>query len=256
MQSLAFNPTVPVIQTARRSGRRTQLACDANLQSRQSQQGVPRGQVVPSAQAARQQTAQVNVERRAWCGFCLRTRDVHFPPAACNTPSPAPLLHRLLSRACSPTWSRDMGEPPLRLWAARATGKPPSCAWPCSCTCMHLVVSTTARGALPCLLPLAYTSLGTPAHLHDTSRRRPRRGLAGPISLQLSFVPHPAIIRSPAPISKEDMSATVRAVILAGGETKNPLTRFRAMPAVPLGSSLLMVDVPLNNCLNAGINKM
>ena len=48
----------------------------------------------------------------------------------------------------------------------------------------------------------------------------------------------------------------MRAVILAGGETKNPLTRHRAMPAVPLGSSLLMVDVPLNNCLQAGINKM
>ncbi|PRW44900.1 glucose-1-phosphate adenylyltransferase [Chlorella sorokiniana] len=52
------------------------------------------------------------------------------------------------------------------------------------------------------------------------------------------------------------MSRTVRAVILAGGETKNPLTRHRAMPAVPLGSSLLMVDVPLNNCLQAGINKI
>lgn len=37
---------------------------------------------------------------------------------------------------------------------------------------------------------------------------------------------------------------------------RNPLTRHRAMPAVPLGSSLLMVDVPLNNCLESGINKM
>lgn len=52
------------------------------------------------------------------------------------------------------------------------------------------------------------------------------------------------------------MSRTVRGVVLAGGETKNPLTRHRAMPAVPLGSSLLMVDVPLNNCLTAGINKV
>jgi len=52
------------------------------------------------------------------------------------------------------------------------------------------------------------------------------------------------------------MTRSVRAVILAGGETKNPLTKYRAMPAVPLGSSLLMVDVPLNNCLQAGVNKM
>jgi glucose-1-phosphate adenylyltransferase len=74
-----------------------------------------------------------------------------------------------------------------------------------------------------------------------------------PITANISFSRAP---RSPTTISKEEMSATVRAVILAGGETKNPLTRFRAMPAVPLGSSLLMVDVPLNNCLNSGINKM
>lgn len=45
-------------------------------------------------------------------------------------------------------------------------------------------------------------------------------------------------------------------MVLAGGETRNPLTRYRAMPAVPLGSSLLLVDVPINNCLRAGINKI
>ena len=52
------------------------------------------------------------------------------------------------------------------------------------------------------------------------------------------------------------MSRTVRGVVLAGGETNNPLTKYRAMPALPLGSQLLLVDVPLNNCLTAGINKM
>ena len=59
-----------------------------------------------------------------------------------------------------------------------------------------------------------------------------------------------------APLSKEEMSRTVRGVVLAGGQTNNPLTRHRAMPAVPLGSSLLMIDVPLNLCLQAGVNKM
>jgi glucose-1-phosphate adenylyltransferase len=49
---------------------------------------------------------------------------------------------------------------------------------------------------------------------------------------------------------------TVRAVILAGGETRNPLTRHRSMPSVPLGSSLVLVDVPITNCLRAGINKI
>lgn len=64
-------------------------------------------------------------------------------------------------------------------------------------------------------------------------------------------------IHSPPPaIDTDEMSRTVRAVILAGGESRNPLTRYRAMPAVPLGSSLLLIDVPINNCLKAGVNKI
>lgn len=58
-------------------------------------------------------------------------------------------------------------------------------------------------------------------------------------------------------VDPTDMCKTVRAVILAGGETENPLTKYRAMPAVSLGSSsLCIIDVPINNCLKAGINKI
>lgn len=57
-------------------------------------------------------------------------------------------------------------------------------------------------------------------------------------------------------IDREDLSRTVRAVILAGGEVRNPLTRSRAMPAVPLGSSHMMIDVPIGNCMSSGINKI
>lgn len=53
-----------------------------------------------------------------------------------------------------------------------------------------------------------------------------------------------------------NMGATTRAIILAGGEQKNPLTQYRAMPAVPIGSCMMLIDVPINNCLGAGINKM
>ena len=68
--------------------------------------------------------------------------------------------------------------------------------------------------------------------------------------------PTPPLLQQAAADEQGGHEPHVRAVILAGGETKNPLTRHRAMPAVPLGSSLLTVDVPLNNCLQAGINKM
>lgn len=49
-----------------------------------------------------------------------------------------------------------------------------------------------------------------------------------------------------------NMGSTTRAVILAGGEQKNPLTQYRAMPAVPIGSCMMLIDVPINNCLGAG----
>jgi glucose-1-phosphate adenylyltransferase len=52
------------------------------------------------------------------------------------------------------------------------------------------------------------------------------------------------------------MARSVRAVILAGGETSNPLTRHRAMPAVPIGSALKLIDIPINNCMQAGVNKI
>lgn len=53
-----------------------------------------------------------------------------------------------------------------------------------------------------------------------------------------------------------NMGSTTRAIILAGGEQKNPLTQYRAMPAVPIGSCMMLIDVPINNCLSAGINKL
>lgn len=59
-----------------------------------------------------------------------------------------------------------------------------------------------------------------------------------------------------APLDKRNVARTVRAVILAGGETRNPLTRFRAMPAVPIGSALRLVDIPISNCMRAGVNKI
>lgn len=53
-----------------------------------------------------------------------------------------------------------------------------------------------------------------------------------------------------------NMASTTRAVVLAGGEQNNPLTKYRAMPAVPIGSCMLLIDVPINCCLSAGINKV
>jgi len=50
----------------------------------------------------------------------------------------------------------------------------------------------------------------------------------------------------------------VAAVILGGGrgERLKPLTRFRAKPAVPFAGMYRLVDVPISNCLHAGIDRI
>ncbi|KAG8636697.1 hypothetical protein MANES_15G025400v8 [Manihot esculenta] len=51
---------------------------------------------------------------------------------------------------------------------------------------------------------------------------------------------------------------TVAAVILGGGAGTRlfPLTKRRAKPAVPIGGAYRLIDVPMSNCINSGINKV
>ncbi|GLT78450.1 hypothetical protein SLA2020_499860 [Shorea laevis] len=51
---------------------------------------------------------------------------------------------------------------------------------------------------------------------------------------------------------------TVVAVILGGGAGTRlfPLTKQRAKPAVPIGGAYRLIDVPMSNCINSGINKV
>lgn len=51
---------------------------------------------------------------------------------------------------------------------------------------------------------------------------------------------------------------TVAAIILGGGAGTRlfPLTKRRAKPAVPIGGAYRLIDVPMSNCINSGINKI
>ena len=50
----------------------------------------------------------------------------------------------------------------------------------------------------------------------------------------------------------------VLAVILGGGVGKRlyPLTKQRSKPAVPIAGKYRLIDVPLSNCINSGVNKI
>ncbi|MFM9089162.1 MAG: sugar phosphate nucleotidyltransferase, partial [Cyanobium sp.] len=50
----------------------------------------------------------------------------------------------------------------------------------------------------------------------------------------------------------------VLAIILGGGAGTRlqPLTTTRAKPAVPLGGKYRLIDIPVSNCINSGIEKI
>jgi len=50
----------------------------------------------------------------------------------------------------------------------------------------------------------------------------------------------------------------VIAVVLGGGQGSRlrPLTKYRSKPAVPLAGKYRLIDIPLSNCLNSGLNRI
>src|SRR5215813_2175582 len=50
----------------------------------------------------------------------------------------------------------------------------------------------------------------------------------------------------------------VLALVLGGGRGTRlyPLTKYRSKPAVPLAGKYRLIDIPLSNCINSGVNKM
>ncbi len=51
---------------------------------------------------------------------------------------------------------------------------------------------------------------------------------------------------------------TVLGIILGGGAGSRlyPLTKKRAKPAGPLGANYRLIDIPVSNCINSGVNKV
>src|SRR5215212_8713121 len=54
------------------------------------------------------------------------------------------------------------------------------------------------------------------------------------------------------------MNSNVLAIILGGGQGSRlfPLTQLRSKPAVPIGGSYRLIDIPVSNCLHADIRRI
>ncbi|OEL25880.1 Glucose-1-phosphate adenylyltransferase large subunit 3, chloroplastic/amyloplastic [Dichanthelium oligosanthes] len=84
------------------------------------------------------------------------------------------------------------------------------------------------------------------------------------LSVRMSVVTTEAASAAAAVGASEDQvlearnAKTVVAVILGGGAGTRlfPLTKRRAKPAVPIGGAYRLIDVPMSNCINSGINKV
>ena len=50
----------------------------------------------------------------------------------------------------------------------------------------------------------------------------------------------------------------VLTLVLGGGRGQRlyPLTKFRSKPAVPLAGKYRLIDIPLSNCINSGLNRI
>lgn len=59
-------------------------------------------------------------------------------------------------------------------------------------------------------------------------------------------------------LPNREFMRTVSAIVLGGGRGTRlyPLTKVRAKPAVPLCGRYRLVDIPLSNCINSGVNRI
>lgn len=55
-----------------------------------------------------------------------------------------------------------------------------------------------------------------------------------------------------------EMNSKVISVVLGGGQGSRlyPLTDTRSKPAVPIAGKYRLVDIPISNCLNSGIERI
>lgn len=67
-----------------------------------------------------------------------------------------------------------------------------------------------------------------------------------------------SILETSAVRRQQTYDYRVTCVIMGGGAGKRllPLTAHRAKPAVPIGGKFRLIDVPISNCINSGINRI
>ncbi|KAG0495592.1 hypothetical protein HPP92_000307 [Vanilla planifolia] len=85
-----------------------------------------------------------------------------------------------------------------------------------------------------------------------------KKGRAGFVFCTLTSVDGMAMIYPETALGQLADAKNVAAIILGGGAGTRlfPLTSRRAKPAVPVGGCYRLIDIPMSNCINSGLNKI
>ncbi|KAL6772069.1 AGP4 [Auxenochlorella protothecoides x Auxenochlorella symbiontica] len=125
--------------------------------------------------------------------------------------------------------------------------------------CAYLTHSTTPAGLAGSKASVA-TRPVTRSRAPTAPARQSRRALQTRATAQLDRdVASILNLTNGAPDPRPaDISRTVLGIILGGGAGSRlyPLTKQRAKPAVPLGANYRLIDIPVSNCINSGVNKI
>lgn len=97
-----------------------------------------------------------------------------------------------------------------------------------------------------------------------SARSRKISSLKKPAGVALSVLTSPGVNNETlilqAPFLRKERAdpKNVASIILGGGAGAQlfPLTSTRATPAVPVGGCYRLIDIPMSNCINSGINKI
>jgi glucose-1-phosphate adenylyltransferase len=146
------------------------------------------------------------------------------------------------------------------LFTCPARALPLASSPPILCIVLACSRSIAAPDAAACTARLSSVSANRGQRVAGAARAPAARraSIRTSASVEITDTTKQTVASGPSDQTIYDMSKTVLGIILGGGAGSRlyPLTKKRAKPAVPLGANYRLIDIPVSNCINSGVNKI
>lgn len=146
------------------------------------------------------------------------------------------------------------------LFTCPARALPLASSPPILCVVLGCSRSIAAPDAAACTARLSSVSANRGQRVAGAARAPAARraSIRTSASVEITDTTKQTVSSGPSDQTIYDMSKTVLGIILGGGAGSRlyPLTKKRAKPAVPLGANYRLIDIPVSNCINSGVNKI